>query len=197
MKPTLRTTTRFDRQSMKRPDVAYVDGLRTAATTRYFVMVDTKPVITSNAARTETALSWFTAAQLKSLGLDATAALFLGVDRTTGAGHFAVAITEAQAMALPGAAALFKPLVDLRSLAMQGVMSADDISLVNQAKALTHWHDSAFCGRCGGATAMLDGGWKRKCSGCGQEHFPRTDPVVIMLITDGERCLLGHEARFA
>lgn len=197
MKPTLRTTTRFDRQGMKRPDEAYITALRTAASSRYVVMADTKPVITSNEARTVADLRWFTAAQLRALGLGLDEAIFLGIDRSTGAGHFALALTEATATTLPDAGNLFKPLVDLRSLAMQGVMSAEDISLVGQAKALAHWHENAFCGRCGGATAMKDGGWKRKCGACGLEHFPRTDPVVIMLITDGERCLLGHEARFA
>ena len=92
---------------------------------------------------------------------------------------------------------MMRPIVDLRTLAMQGIMSADDVSLVGQAKSLTHWHESAHCcGRCGGTTMIKDGGWKRKCWACGQEHFPRTDPVVIMLVTDGERCLLGHEGRF-
>jgi NAD+ diphosphatase len=195
MKPTLRTTLRFDRQGMKRPDDAYIDALRTAASTRYFVMADTKPVITSNEARTVAGLRWFTAAELKTLGLALNEAIFLGVDRATGAGHFALAISEPRALAV--APELFKPLVDLRSLAMQGVMPAEDISLVGQAKALTHWHENRFCGRCGGATSMKDGGWKRKCNACSTEHFPRTDPVVIMLITDGKRCLLGHEARFA
>jgi NAD+ diphosphatase len=198
MKPTLRTSLRFDRQGMKRPDDAYIDELRIAAATRYFVMADTKPVFTSNADRTAADLRWFSAQQLTALGLKLEEAIFLGVDRDTGAGHFALALTEHRANAVAGATELFRPLVDLRSLAMQGVMSADDISLVNQAKALTHWHEAAHhCGRCGGSTAMKDGGWKRKCWACGTEHFPRTDPVVIMLITDGERCLLGHEARFA
>jgi NAD+ diphosphatase len=197
MKPTLRTTTRFDRQGMKRPDDTYIAGLLSAAPTRFFLMVDTKPVIVSNDARTVADLRWFSTDQLQRLGLDISDAIFLGVDRNTGAGHFALALTEQQAQTVPGAADVFKPLVDLRTLAMQGVMSADDISLVGQAKALTHWHESTFCGRCGGGTAMKDAGWKRKCTACGQEHFPRTDPVVIMLITDGERCLLGHEARFS
>jgi NAD+ diphosphatase len=198
MKPTLRTSLRFDRQGMKRPDDAYISELRTAPATRYFIMADTKPVFTSNADRTAADLRWFTAAQLTGLGLNVDEAIFLGVDRKTGAGHFALALTEHRANAGAGAAELFKPLVDLRSLAMQGVMSADDISLVNQAKALTHWHEAAHhCGRCGGSTVMKDGGWKRKCNACDTEHFPRTDPVVIMLITDGERCLLGHEARFS
>jgi NAD+ diphosphatase len=198
MKPTLRTTTRFDRQGMKRPDEAYIDGLRTASSSRYFLMCDTKPVFTSNQARTVAELRWFSGDQLKAMGLALNDAIYLGVDPSTGAGHFALALSEQRAATVPGAADLFKPLVDLRTLAMQGVMSAEDISLVGQAKALTHWHEGGqFCGRCGGATAMKDAGWKRKCTACGLEHFPRTDPVVIMLITDGERCLLGHEARFS
>jgi NAD+ diphosphatase len=198
MKPTLRTTLRFDRQGMKRSDDAYIDALRTAATSRYFVLIDSKPVFVSNEARTTAELRWFAGSQLKGLDLPLSEAIFLGVDRKTGAGHFAMALTEHRANLVPDATKLFRPLVDLRTLAMQGVMSAEDISLVGQAKALFHWHEGAHhCGKCGGSTAMKEAGWKRKCWACGQEHFPRTDPVVIMLITDGERCLLGHEARFA
>jgi NAD+ diphosphatase len=194
--PTLRTTLGFDRQGMKRPDAAYIEGLRAAAATRFFVMADTKPVFHSNKERTKADLRWFPGGELRKLGLSLSDAIFLGVDRKSGAGHFALALTEARALAV--GADLFTPTVDLRTLAMQGVMPAEEISLVAQAKALTHWHESnGFCGRCGAATAMRDAGWKRKCTACGTEHFPRTDPVVIMLITDGERCLLGHEARFA
>ena len=79
-------------------------------------------------------------------------------------------------------------------------MSAEELSLVGQAKALSHWHENArCCGRCGGTTLFKDGGWKRQCWACGLEHFPRTDPVVIMLVIDKKsgRCLLGHEARFS
>jgi NAD+ diphosphatase len=124
--------------------------------------------------------------------------LFLGVDRITGAGHFAVAVTEHRTRHIPGAVTMLRPIVDLRSLAMQGVMSSDELSLVGQAKALTHWHENTrCCGHCGGTTIIKDGGWKRKCWACGQEHFPRTDPVVIMLVIAGDECLLGHEARFA
>ena len=50
------------------------------------------------------------------------------------------------------------------------------------------------CGKCGSATLVKDGGWRRKCWGCGLDWFPRTDPVVIMLVTDGERCILGARA---
>lgn len=61
------------------------------------------------------------------------------------------------------------------------------------ARALLSWHEShRFCARCGGESAAVLAGWKRVCASCGAEHFPRTDPVVIMLVTRGERVLLGR-----
>ena len=197
MIPTLRTTTVLDRVGLKRSDEAYLTGVRNAANARFLVLADAKPVIISNEAKSIAQIRWFTQDELQSLGLPTADALFLGIDRVSGAGHFAIAVSEHRAKNAPGGAAIMRPLVDLRTLAMQGIMSADDVSLIGQAKSLTHWHESAHCcGRCGGTTMSKDGGWKRKCWACGQEHFPRTDPVVIMLVTDGERCLLGHEARF-
>lgn len=197
MIPTLRTTTSLDRMGMKRSDEAYISGLRDAPAARFLVLADAKPVINSNEAKTEASIRWFAQKELQDLGLPTADALFLGVERTTGVGHFAVAVSEHRAKNAPGGGTIMRPIVDLRSLAMQGVMSADELSLIGQAKALTHWHESTHCcGRCGGTTMIKDAGWKRKCWACGQEHFPRTDPVVIMLVTDGERCLLGHEGRF-
>ena len=81
---------------------------------------------------------------------------------------------------------------------MQGVLAPEDQSLAGQARALGQWHENArCCGRCGSATRVKDGGWRRKCWACGTEWFPRTDPVVIMLVTDGKRCILAHEHRYA
>ena len=116
---------------------------------------------------------------------------------TAGNGHFAVAVTEHRTRHVPGAIEKLRPIVDLRSLAMQGIMSPEELSLCGQARALAQWHENArCCGHCGGTTLVKDGGWRRKCWACGLEWFPRTDPVVIMLITDGERCLLAHEHRY-
>jgi NAD+ diphosphatase len=99
--------------------------------------------------------------------------------------------------ARPGAIEKLRPIVDLRSLAMQGIMPPEELSLCGQARALAQWHENArCCGHCGGTTLVKDGGWRRKCWACGLEWFPRTDPVVIMLISDGERCLLAHEHRY-
>jgi NAD+ diphosphatase len=198
MKPTLGTTTRLDRQGHKRADAAYLESLKSGPGARFLVLVDAKPVINSNADRSQAAIRWFTRRQLQDLTLPTADALFLGTDRISGVGHFAIAVTEHRTRHIPGAIEKLRPMVDLRSLAMQGVMSAEDLSLVGQAKALTHWHENTrCCGHCGGTTIMKDGGWKRKCWACGLEHFPRTDPVVIMLVVGGDECLLGHESRFA
>lgn len=65
------------------------------------------------------------------------------------------------------------------------------------ARSLIAWHARhGFCANCGGETAIIRAGWARACPACGAEHFPRVDPVVIMLAEHGGRVLLGREARW-
>src|SRR5262249_46686422 len=88
-------------------------------------------------------------------------------------------------------------VADLRSIAVQGRVAEEHLPPLAEAKALLTWHARhRFCAVCGAATAPVEGGWRRHCPSCQSEHFPRTDPVVIMLVVDGERCLLGRQARF-
>lgn len=86
----------------------------------------------------------------------------------------------------------------LRPLATAGMLDADTEGQLGQAEHFLNWHQRArFCGRCGTATLAESGGYRRRCPGCGDVHFPRTDPVSIMLIHDGEgRCILGRSPRF-
>ena len=73
------------------------------------------------------------------------------------------------------------------------VLTADDAALAATARALSGWHDiHGFCARCGAASNITQAGWQRLCPACGAHHFPRTDPVVIMLITHGNSVLLGR-----
>ena len=112
-----------------------------------------------------------------------------------GAGRFGVAINPAEADTLKGRADLH--VSDLRTIAIQGLVPAEDLSAIAQAKALLQWHARhRFCAVCGAATTMVDAGWRRQCPACQAAHFPRTDPVVIMLPVSGDRCLLGRQARF-
>ena len=86
---------------------------------------------------------------------------------------------------------------DLRSLAVDGIFAAPDTAVLAQAKAILGWHARhRFCSNCGAPTRMAASGWRRECDACKAQHFPRTDPVVIMLAVDGEHCLLGRQARF-
>jgi NAD+ diphosphatase len=88
-------------------------------------------------------------------------------------------------------------MVDLRSIAAGGLVPAPDASMLAAAKTLFHWHARrGFCSNCGSKTVVGAAGWRRECPSCGMHHFPRTDPVVIMLAVDGEACLLGRQRRF-
>lgn len=81
--------------------------------------------------------------------------------------------------------------VDARTVT--GFVSAEDSGIVAQARAQVHWHSrNGFCSTCGQETFVKRGGQVRQCSKCDAEHFPRTDPVVITLVSDKDRCLLGQ-----
>ncbi|WP_299371116.1 NAD(+) diphosphatase [uncultured Tateyamaria sp.] len=72
-------------------------------------------------------------------------------------------------------------------------LSPRDAELAATAKAIFGWHQShGFCAACGVASKIDMGGWQRTCPACGTHHFPRTDPVVIMLITHGNSVLMGR-----
>lgn len=87
--------------------------------------------------------------------------------------------------------------IDYRSVYVQGLLPASDLGAMAQGAALLAWHAShGFCGKCGHATEVRAGGYKRHCPACGTEHFPRTDPVAIMLAVTRERCLLGRGKHF-
>lgn len=87
---------------------------------------------------------------------------------------------------------------DLRSFALQGVVPAPEVAMAALARSLFAWHRShRFCSACGAPSAMALGGYRRECGACGAQHFPRTDPVTIMLVTHGDQALLARSPRFA
>lgn len=81
---------------------------------------------------------------------------------------------------------------DLRLIAP--TLAASEAAILATAKQVFEWRRKhRFCAACGAASEAVEGGWKRQCPSCGTQHFPRTDPVVIMLAVEGERCLLGRQ----
>lgn len=84
---------------------------------------------------------------------------------------------------------------DLRAVA--GLLPPGEASVLAHARALMHWRvRHRFCGVCGAPCEPRSAGHVMACTACGAQHFPRTDPAVIMLVVRGERCLLGHSHRF-
>jgi NAD+ diphosphatase len=88
-------------------------------------------------------------------------------------------------------------VTELRGMAMHGAVPPGQLSAIAMAKSLVNWHQRhGYCANCGARTALKEGGWKRDCPSCKAEHFPRTDPVVIMLVASGEKVLLGRQKHF-
>jgi NAD+ diphosphatase len=134
----------------------------------------------------------FSLAQARKLGRTAEI-VFLGL--LAGAPRFAVALDPAAAEALKTRDEFV--VTDLRSIAVRGLVAADHLPPLAEGKALINWHlRHRFCPNCGAATNVVDGGWRRDCPTCRGQHFPRTDPVAIMLPVAADRCVLGRSHRF-
>jgi NAD+ diphosphatase len=108
--------------------------------------------------------------------------VLLGVDEN-GYGWFA-STTEAE-----------EGLTDLRSLAVAGMLPQGELAILAQARSLLHWHERhGFCANCGAKTEIKDAGYRRHCGACMTDHFPRTDPVIIIAVRRGARMLLGRQS---
>lgn len=128
----------------------------------------------------EGGLRWHSIAELQG----SEELILLGL--SDGKPHF-VALVEVEG-------GMFRSPALWRALSM---LPAEDAAIYGTARSLIDWHNShRFCGKCGSPTAMFRAGWGRKCNNCGKEHFPRTDPVVIMLVTKGDKVLLGRQKQF-
>jgi NAD+ diphosphatase len=184
------TASRIERAAERRLDSAWLAARMTDPRTRAYVIGGELIVLKQGNGIHDPN---FTPDEARALAPN-DEAVFLGL--LDGAARFGIGITQANAETLKARNDLF--VIDLRSIAIQGLVEADHLPPLAEAKAMLHWHARhRFCSNCGVATGMVDGGWKRTCPACKGEHFPRTDPVVIMLAVRGDRGLLGRSGRFA
>jgi len=115
-----------------------------------------------------------------------------------GIAHFAFDLSHVEA---PDALPLLAgrgAFIELRNVGP--LIDRDEGGALAYARGMTHWHAThRFCGTCGAPTEPREGGHLRVCTNadCARHHFPRTDPAVIMLVSRGERCLLGRKAEWA
>ncbi|WP_395667003.1 NAD(+) diphosphatase [Methylocella sp.] len=178
----------LDRMSMRRHDVEFLKGLQASEAARTLVLAGDLPVVKRGKNGFD---PFFTLSEAARLGAVRETA-FLGCDASSAL--FASLIERADDIpADPHIAFL-----DIRLIATQGLLPAEIVGPLGEAKSLLSWHARhRFCSNCGAPTRALAGGWRRGCEACGAQHFPRTDPAVIMLVVDGDDCLLGRQANFA
>lgn len=173
----------LDRAAHRRRDEAWLAGAFEAADAKLIPFCEHRPFVTE--AGGVTALGWLGAHARKSIAPADAPMLFLGVD-AGGAAHFAIEIPD------PAPLADIGRFDDLRALGPR--LSRDELAMIGPAKAVFEWGaKNGFCARCGTLTHVTEAGWKRVCPSCAAEHFPRVDPVCIMLPVHGDNCLLGRQ----
>ena len=175
----------LDRAEARRRDAAWLRERLAEDKTRVLPVWKLSPLVrTGDAPR----LAWATPALLD--GRAEPEPVFLGLQ--DGVAHFAADLSDRPEPLEEYGFAGVAHFPELRAVA--GLLPPGDAGIAAQARQLVDWHARhGFCPGCGERTRPKDGGWARSCSSCSSEHFPRTDPVVIMLVVDGERCLLGRQ----
>lgn len=172
-----------DRNGERRKDPDWLAAALTSAETRYVPVWGDRCLVAADAGHTVL----LKRSQVEGLVPD-DALIFLGLFRN----QPAFALPLDRHMEAPFAA--LGEFKDLRHLG--NVLPPDEANLVAHARALVLWHNATlFCGRCGSASQPYAGGNTRRCCNpdCAQETFPRTDPAIIVLVTDGDRCVLGRQ----
>lgn len=176
----------LDRAGHHRRDDAWLAAALEAPETRVIPFHEHRPFVTEFSDTLEA--GWLGVHALREIAPPNTPSLFLGID-AFGAANFAVHLEEKQSAAALAELGRFD---DLRALGPR--LSHDDLAILGCAKSIFEWHTRhRFCANCGTASVVVEAGWKRECPACKAEHFPRFDPVVIMLPTRGENCLLGRQ----
>src|SRR5256885_596416 len=183
------STSPVDRAAERRTDAEALRALESDGSARAYVIGGELIVLRKTEAKPD---PLFSCAEARPLAGVAEPALLGLVD---GAPRFAVAIEPNAATALKADSAF--EVTDLRTIAVRGLIEADHLPPLAQGKALLNWHARhRFCPNCGSATQAVEAGWRRDCPACKTQHFPRTDPVAIMLPVAGDRCVLGRSHRF-
>lgn len=168
----------LDRADHIRRDPAAVIAMRARPDARWLVFDDLKPVLRSDA------ILW---AYRSDIPHDAPS-VFLGLDGE--APRFAAAAPSAELVSDFGGR-----VIDARAAA--ATLPPGQAAIIAHGRSLIDWHARhGFCPKCGGKTEMRKGGYARSCLACSAEHFPRVDPVVIMLAVKDDHALVGRQPGF-
>jgi NAD+ diphosphatase len=179
----------LDRASYRRPDEAWLAEQLASPDSLAVALWNGRPLVEST-KEGGTQIAYLAAGMAKVLAGGPERLLFLGLWKDIAI--FAVDL-EGESDPADGPLEGLGRFEDLRGLAL--TLPANEAAIVATAKSMFEWRRKhRHCANCGQPTQAIEGGWKRACPACQTQHFPRTDPVVIMLATKGEKCLLGRQA---
>jgi NAD+ diphosphatase len=174
----------LDRVSQRRQDAGWVASLLQDPGTRLLPLHGLKPRVRHSSA---VSLYWQSVAPWHSLIDDGNTLILLGL--RDGQAYFALDATPVEPPPGDGA-------VTMDARAVAPMIDTGEAAILAEARSLIDWHARhRFCAQCGTPSVVASGGWVRHCPNCKAHHFPRVDPVVIMLAVRGERCLLGRGRR--
>jgi NAD+ diphosphatase len=181
----------LDRASDKRGDEAWIAEQQGSPECLAVAMWNGKPLV-ETAPGGGVQLAYLPAKMARELSGGPERLLFMGLWQETAV--FAVDI-DTSADPCDGPLEGLGRFDDLRTIAT--ALPAGDAGIAATARAMFEWRRRhRHCSNCGEPSVVAEAGWKRVCPACEAQHFPRTDPVVIMLAVQGERCLLGRGAHF-
>lgn len=176
----------LDRVARQRRDPAWVAGLLQRSDSRFLPFWRLEALVREEGGPT---LAWTSAAVLQHLD-EGREPVLLGLHE--GVAHFAVDVSALEDPAAALGLDQATHFADVRGVASQ--LPAAEAAIVAHGRAFIGWHARhRFCSVCGAATSTKEAGLVRACPACQTEHFPRTDPVVIMLVAHDDRCLLGRQ----
>jgi NAD+ diphosphatase len=175
----------LDRAAHRREDEAWIEAAKGDAASRFVLFWQGKTLITGLEAR-EPRIEFLP----RPHGEYLTVFLGLHQNHPVFAADISALVEPQASLSLPDL-----PFTDMRQIT--GTLPADDATILATARAMLHWHaKTGFCTVCGGRNISIRGGYVLHCTVCGTEHFPRTDPAVIMLVAKGDKILLGQSHKF-
>ncbi len=180
----------LDRAAHRRLDEAWLSEKAKDPSSLIVPFWQLKPLVLPPVAEDEGPdAGWLRPDMLEGVPLGTAPMIFLGVKGERA--YFALNLHEGSK---PEEEGPLKDLGEFMEFRQAGsVLPAGDAAILAQAKAMIDWHKRhLYCAACGQPTDSAEAGYKRVCGSCNSEHFPRTDPVVIMMATDGDRALLGN-----
>ena len=178
----------LDRLSARRGDSAFIAELLVRPESLFLPVWNGQIFVETVDANVR--LAYVSGADARPFQGDGEHLLFLGMWKET-----AVFAVDVEGAANPAVSILsdLGEFKDLRGLGT--LLSAAEAAIAATAKGVFEWkRRHPYCAMCGARSRAAEAGWKRVCPACKAEHFPRTDPVVIMLPVVGERCLMGRQA---